>query len=95
MGQVHVEHEAMAAQATALQNARADLDAMLTTIQAQIQDLVSGGFVTESASGSFEAAHERWNTAAMTCVAELETMGSYLARASEAFSDVDTQFTVR
>lgn len=93
-GQVHVDHAAMAAQASRLVQARAELEAQLQQVQAQITDLVSTGFVTDSASGSFASAHERWNAAAKSCVEELDLMGSYLTKTSGAFADVDQAYTV-
>jgi WXG100 family type VII secretion target len=92
---VHVEHGALQAQASRLTQARADLEHQLQQIQSQITELVSNGFVTDSASGSFAAAHERWNTAAANCVSELDLMGQYLQKTSQAFADVDQQFTVK
>jgi WXG100 family type VII secretion target len=94
-GKVHVEHGALEAQAARLAQARAELEARLQQIQAQITELVSSGFVTDSASGSFAAAHEKWNTAARTCVEELDVMGQYLSKTSQAFAQVDQAFTVK
>jgi len=94
-GGVHVEHEALAAQASNLAATKNELEGVLTRLQGQIQELVSSGFVTDSASVSFGEAHERWTTAARATVTELETMGSYLTSASDAFQSVDQQFQVR
>jgi WXG100 family type VII secretion target len=94
-GKVHVDHAAMATQASRLTQARAELEAQLNQIQGQITELVSTGFVTDSASGSFAAAHERWNAAAKSCIEELDIMGSYLTKTSGAFADVDQAFTVK
>lgn len=94
-GRVHVDHAAMSAQASRLVQARSDLDAQLQQIQSQIAELVSTGFVTDSASGSFASAHERWNAAAKSCIEELDLMGSYLTKTSGAFADVDQASTVR
>ena len=94
-GGVHVEHEALATQAKRLAEAKNELEAKLTEIKGQIQELVSSGFVTESASESFRAAQENWDTAARNCVGELEVMGQYLGKASAAFQDVDQSFTVK
>lgn len=92
---VQVDHDAMATQAQRLAQAKNDLEAKLTEIKGQIQELISGGFVTQSASDSFGQAFERWETAARSTVGELEIMGQYLGKASAAFKDVDTQFTVK
>jgi WXG100 family type VII secretion target len=94
-GGVHVEHDALATQAQRLATAKNDLEAKLTEIKSQIQELVSGGFVTESASESFREAQERWDTAARATVSELEVMAQYLGKASAAFKDIDSQFTVK
>lgn len=94
-GGVHVEHDALATQAQRLATDKNDLEAKLTQIKTQIQELVSGGFVTESASESFREAQERWDTAARACVGELEVMAQYLGKASAAFKDIDSQFTVK
>lgn len=94
-GKVHVDHAAMAAQAQRLGATRGELDATLQSIQSQIHELVSGGFVTESASTSFASAQERWNTAARNCVAELDLMAQYLTKTSDAFAQVDSEYTVK
>ena len=94
-GGVHVEHDALATQAQRLATAKNELEAKLTEIKGQIQELVSSGFVTDSASESFRVAQENWDTAARNCVGELEVMGQYLGKASAAFADVDSQFTVK
>ena len=94
-GKVHVEHGAMVEQAQRLAQAKEELVAKLQEVQSQIQTLVSTGFATDSASGWFAAAHERWNTAARNCVEELEVMGQYLNKTSQAFADVDNQYTVK
>jgi len=92
---VHVDHEALAAQAKRLATAKNELEAKLAEIQGQIQELISGGFNTESASASFGEAAERWNVAAKNTIAELETMGIYLNKTSGAFAEVDAQYTVK
>ncbi|MGF1662540.1 MAG: WXG100 family type VII secretion target [Kineosporiaceae bacterium] len=94
-GGVHVEHEALAAQAQALSASHGELVATLNRIRSQIQELTSSGFVTDSASGSFAEASERWNSAATSCVDELQTMREYLNRTSSAFADADQAMTVR
>jgi WXG100 family type VII secretion target len=94
-GGVHVEHDALATQAQRLGQAKNELEGKLQEIQAQIHELVAGGFVTDTASKSFAEAHDRWSTAAKNTVGELELMGQYLGKASAAFKDVDQQFTVK
>jgi WXG100 family type VII secretion target len=92
---VHVDHTALADQAKRLATAKNELEAKLSEIKAQIEELVNTGFSTQTASESFREAQQRWDTAARATVAELEQMGMYLGKASAAFQDVDQQFTVK
>lgn len=92
---VHVEHEALATQATQLSTSHGELVAVITRLRSQIQELTASGFVTDSASGSFAEASERWSTAATTCVDELTNMRDYLNRTSETFANADQAMTVR
>ena len=92
---VKVNHEEMQAQAKRLAQSKNDLEAKLAEIKSEIQQLVTSGFDTESASQSFADAQARWDTAARNCVGELDVMAQYLGKASAAFADVDSQFTVK
>ena len=92
---MHVEHDALQHSGERLGQAKNDLEAKLTEIQGQIQDLISSGFVTDKASASFgEAAraleHRREGHASPS-----SSDGQYLGKASAAFEDVDSQFTVK
>ena len=92
---VHVDHTALADQAKRLAQAKNELEGKLSEIKGQIEELVNGGFSTQSASDSFREAAARWDTAARATISELEQMGLYLGKASAAFADVDKQFTVK
>jgi WXG100 family type VII secretion target len=92
---VNVDHGALADQAKRLATAKNELEAKLSEIKAQIEELVNSGFNTQSASESFREAQAKWDTAARATISELEAMGAYLGKASAAFQDVDRQFTVK
>jgi WXG100 family type VII secretion target len=94
-GDIAISHERMQAEANNLVNTKNQLEQDLTTLQSKIQQLIGDGFVTQDASRSFGEAHDRWTTAAKNCVAELETMSQYLFKTSEAFAQVDQQFTAK
>lgn len=94
-GGVHVQHAALETQAKRLGQAKNELEAKLSEIKSQIQELISSGFVTQDASKSFGEAQLRWDTAARNCVSELDEMARYLGKASAAFREVDQQFTVK
>src|SRR4029450_13802047 len=92
---VNVDHGALADQAKRLATAKNELEAKLTEIKAQIEELVNSGFNTQTASESFREAQAKWDTAARATISELEAMGAYLGKASAAFQEVDHQYTVK
>ena len=94
-GGVHVRHDDLQTQAQKLGAAKNELEAKLAEIKGQIQELVSSGFVTDTASASFAQAQAEWDQAARQCVAKLDDMSAYLGKASQAFKDVDAAFTVK
>jgi WXG100 family type VII secretion target len=94
-GGVNVTHESMETQAKRLATHKNDLEAKLQQIKGEIEELVNTGFSTQMASDSFRDAQAKWDTAARACVSELENMAQYLGKASAAFKEVDSQFTVK
>jgi hypothetical protein len=56
-----------------------------------IDNLVSSGFVTDVASGKFQQSYEQWNTGAKNVIGGLEGMTSFLNRAIEQHTQLDTQ----
>jgi WXG100 family type VII secretion target len=93
-GDIAISHERMKSEASNLTNTRNQLENDLTTLQSKIQQLVGEGFVTKDASVSFAEAHDRWTTAAKSCVSELDLMSQYLSKTSDAFASVDQQFKI-
>lgn len=92
---VHVDHDALQAQQDQLNTSYGELVGVLDRLRGQITDLVETGFKTESASESFRQAHERWNTAATTCIDELNAMRDYLRGTSQAFAETDQAATIK
>ena len=78
-------------QATKLNNARVDIESQLTSLKSQIDGLVSGGFVTDAASGQFQQSYTEFDTGAKKAIEGLDGMATYLTKAAETFADVDTQ----
>ncbi len=95
MSDIKISHERMASEAANLKAVRAQLENDLSTLRGKIQQLVNEGFVTQTASQSFNEAHDRWNTAATNCISELDLMSQYLAKTSQAFADIDSGYSIR
>lgn len=91
MPNVNVTYQEMQAQATKLSQARSDIDSQLHALQAQVRQLVGGGFVTDAASGAFDASYKEFTDGAKRCMEGLDGMSNYLNKAASTFQDVDSQ----
>ncbi|TQL59576.1 WXG100 family type VII secretion target [Oryzihumus leptocrescens] len=91
MANVNVTYQDMQDQATKLAAAKQDIENQLNHLKSQVDQLISGGFVTDSASGQFGSSYEEFNTGAKNCIEGLEGMSQYLTKAAQAFQDVDQQ----
>ena len=91
MANMNVTYEEMAAQANKLINAKNDIETQLGRLESEVQQLVSGGFVTDKASGQFGSSYEQFHKGATQCIGGLEGMSQFLTKAVSALQDVDTQ----
>ena len=89
MADLNVTYEDIAASAKKLRSGKADIEQQLTALKREIDGLVKGGFVTQKASGAFEASYTEFNTGITKAIEGLEGMSSYLDGASSAMSEVD------
>lgn len=91
MANVNVTYQEMRDQATKLSNARQEIETQLTQLKSQVDQLVSGGFVTDTASAAFQSSYDEFNTGASKTIEGLDGMGEYLTKAAEAFENVDSE----
>lgn len=91
MANLNVTYEQMQAQATKFNAAKSEIEDKLAALRNEVQSLVSGGFVTDSASGQFEHSYEQFNNGAKEAIGGLEGMAMYLNKAAAAFQDVDQE----
>lgn len=89
MTNVSVSYQEMQRQATKLRSEQQEIGARLRSLQNEVQNLVSVGFVTDTASGLFAAAYENFNRGATQTLEALDSMATYLDRAAQAFESVD------
>lgn len=91
MANVSVTYQEMQDQASKLNNGRVEIESQLTSLKNQVEGLVAGGFVTDSASESFRAAYHEFTQGVSKTLEGLDGMASYLNKAAETFQDVDSQ----
>lgn len=91
MANLNVTYEQMNAAATRLRAGQGDLEAKLNELRALVNELVSNGFTTTSASGAFNSAYEQFTTGAQRTVQGIEGMASFLNKAADALRSTDEQ----
>lgn len=92
---IQVTYGEIEAAAQQLGNGREDITSRLQVMQGQIQNLVSSGFVTDQASGKFQAAYNDYTTSANTVIAKLSEIEAFLKQTAAAMSDLDAQIASR
>lgn len=91
MSNVNVTYEEMQSAASQLQAARQRIEDDLRGARRLVDNLVSGGYVTDRSSRQFQASYAEFDSGATKMMAGLAEMGQYLNTAARAFSDTDTQ----
>ncbi|WP_201931758.1 WXG100 family type VII secretion target [Nocardioides donggukensis] len=84
-------YEEMKSQATKLAAGRQEIESKLNELKGQVDSLVSGGFVTDSASAAFQSSYDEFSKGASQTIEGLDGMGNYLNKAAEAFQSVDSE----
>jgi WXG100 family type VII secretion target len=91
MANVNVTYQEMEEAANKLTQGRTEIDSMLTQLKSLVDQLVSGGYVTDSSSKSFQGSYEEFTTGAKATIEGLDGMGNYLKTAAATFRDADEQ----
>ena len=91
MPNVNVTYAEMQGAATQLTSGEHQIKGDLTKLQTMINQLVQGGYVTDTSSKQFEASYTQFNTGATKMIQGLNGMGQYLDAAVKAFHETDTQ----
>jgi WXG100 family type VII secretion target len=81
----------MQSAAKQLQAGEQQIESDLTRLKKLVDNLVAGGYITDSSSKQFEASYTEFNTGATKMIQGLNGMGQYLDAAAKAFQDTDTQ----
>lgn len=91
MANMNVTYDQMNSAANRLRAGQADLEAKLTELRSLVNELVSNGFTTSSASGAFNTSYEQFTTGAQRTVQGIEGMASFLNKAAETLKATDEQ----
>ncbi|MDR2253064.1 MAG: WXG100 family type VII secretion target [Bifidobacteriaceae bacterium] len=91
MANLSVSYEEMKSAADRLVAGEEDIKAKLNELRSFINGLVHGGFVTDSASKTFDETYQRFTTSTTEVVASLTTLGTYLRQAADTLQQTDQQ----
>lgn len=95
MANVKVSYQEIDNAATKLVAGRDEIVSKLKVLQSQIQELVSSGFVTDKASGAYQANYDKFTQGASQTVEGLDGLAKFLRGTSSAMQELDSQLAAR
>ncbi|WP_454851551.1 WXG100 family type VII secretion target [Promicromonospora soli] len=89
MADLNVTYDEMRSQANQLRTGQQTIMDTLTDLSNQVNNLVASGFVTQQASGAFQASYDEFTSGAKQAIEGIEGMASFLESAAQAMQDTD------
>ncbi len=91
MANINVSFDQMQQEAQGLIRGKEEIIQSLNTMRSRIQNLVSGGFVTDQASGAFSNSFEQFNQGAQTTIGALDQLSNNLTMIANTLQQTDQQ----
>lgn len=91
MPNINVSYDQMQQEAQGLIRGKEEILQSLTMMRNRIQNLVSSGFVTDTASGAFHNAFEQFNQGANTTISALDQLANNLTMIANTLQQTDQQ----
>ena len=89
MANISASYEEMRQQAQALRNTRDQITQELQRARMQVDNLMSSGFVTDSASGAFQTSYQEFTTSATKTIDALTTISQNLDQVVRTLEETD------
>lgn len=89
MANLNVTYADMENEASALRTGRSDIENQLTALRNRIDNLVSSGFVTTSASGAFQGMYHEFTQGASQTVGALDNIANALSQMAQQLQETD------
>ena len=93
--QISVVHGEIENQAKNLADMKNQIEQMLTSAKKQVDTLRESGGFKSGAGDSFQHTYDEWTVANHKSVELLGDMATYLTKASNAFAELDANFTLK
>ena len=90
MANVSVSYADLQQVASQLTAGQSNLNQELQRLKSVVDGLVSSGFVTDAASGSFEQSYAQFTSGATSTISGIEGMVSFLKNAEQSLSELDS-----
>ncbi len=91
MANLNVSDDDMRQQAQGLRTGQQEITDKLNMLKTQISNLVSSGFVTDSASGAFNASYEQFTHGANQTISALNSLAGNLENMANTLQQTDQQ----
>ena len=91
MANLHVSYDDMRSESVNLRRAKDDIHSQLNQLAQRISNLVSTGFVTDSASVKFDENYRQFTQATTNAVAALEDIAANLENTARVLQETDQQ----
>ena len=91
MANLNVSYQDMHSEAAALRNGQQEITQQLNALRTRIANLISSGFVTDSASGAFNQQYESFNTGATQTIGALDGLANTLTQIANTLQETDAQ----
>lgn len=95
MANISVSYDEMERVATTLATGRDEIMDRLRSLEQTIQNLVSTGFVTDSASKRFEATYSEYSVNASGVIDKLTEIQNFIVQTAQAHREMDSQLAAR
>lgn len=89
MADTNISYAEIQSAASQLTNGESQINETLMMLQTTIQNLISNGFTTDSASGVFESAYQEFTAGVRSVVAGLTEMSAFLNSVASSYQDMD------
>jgi len=89
MSNINVSYDSIDSAAGQLDTGRENLTQQIEALNRLIEDLVSNGFVTSSASGAYQETFQQYSNGAKQTISGLEGLANFLRKTTEAMRATD------
>jgi len=89
MADTNITYAEIQTAASQLNNGQSQIDEILLNLQTTIDNLISNGFTTDTASGVFESAYQEFTAGVRSVVTGLTEMSGFLNSVASAYQDMD------